>query len=142
MMGMPISGFGTKRGGMVKYYTTFNRSNLGLRRPDLDSADLKDAFGIKNFSWYNNLSWRENLGNSWKMQLGLGYSNNKDNITQELQDENNKQQFPSSSWASGKNFVLHSRQELSQVRAVFEKRLFGISTLRFGNEYMYRAQYK
>jgi hypothetical protein len=37
--------FKTKRGGMVKYYTTFSYSKLGLRRPDVDSADLKDAFG-------------------------------------------------------------------------------------------------
>src|SRR5687768_4281075 len=53
----------TKRGGMVKYYTTFDKGNVGLRRPDIDSADLKDAFGLKNVSWYNNLSWRENFGN-------------------------------------------------------------------------------
>ena len=35
----------TKSGGMIKYYTTFSYSELGLRRPDIDSTDLKDAFG-------------------------------------------------------------------------------------------------
>src|SRR6478609_2700379 len=29
--------FKTKRGGIVKYYTTFSASKLGLRRPDVDS---------------------------------------------------------------------------------------------------------
>src|SRR6266496_4918096 len=38
----------TKSGGIIKYYTTFSKSNLGLRRPDIDSTDLKDAFGINN----------------------------------------------------------------------------------------------
>jgi hypothetical protein len=36
-----------------------------------------------------------------------------------------------------KNFNIVSRQDLSQVRAVFEKRLKGISTVRFGAEDMY-----
>lgn len=129
--------FRTKRGGMIKYYTTFNRSNLGLRRPDIDSAVLKDAFGLKNYNWYNNLSWRENLGNGWKMNLGLGYSTNKDNLSQQLQDQHNQDMFPSSSWAGNKNFTVESRQDLSQIKAVFEKRLFGISAIRFGNEFMH-----
>lgn len=130
--------FKTKSGGMVKYYTTFGQSKLGLRRPDIDSADLKDAFGLTNLNWYNNLSWRENFGNGWKMNLGMGYSTNTDNISQELQDQNNQQQFfPNSPWAEGKNFTVKNRQELSQIKAVFEKRLFGISAIRFGSEYMY-----
>lgn len=129
----------TKRGGMIKYYTTLDRSILGLRRPDIDSADLKDAFGLKNISWYNNLSWRENLGKGWKMNLGAGYSTNRDDITQQLQDLQNKPYLPAdtTTWASGKNFAVNSRADLSQVKAVLEKRLFGISTLRFGGEYMY-----
>jgi vitamin B12 transporter len=127
----------TKRGGMIKYYTTFSRSRLGLRRADIDSAVMKDAFGLKNINWYNNLSWKENLGNGWKMNLGLGYSTNHDDIEQQLQNENNQQQFPSSPWAESKNFIIKAQQGLSQIKAVFEKRLFGISAIRFGSEYMY-----
>jgi CarboxypepD_reg-like domain len=130
--------FKTKKGGMIKYYTTFNHSRLGLRRPDIDSTDLKDAFGLTNLNWYNNLSWKENLGKNWKMNLGMSYSTNTDNISQQLQDQNNKQQFyPGSPWSYNKNFVIKSRQELSQLKAVFEKKLIGISTIRFGSEYMY-----
>jgi hypothetical protein len=130
--------FRTKRGGMVKYYTTFDKNRLGLRRSDIDSADLKDAFGLHNTSWYNNLSWRENLGKGWKMQLGLGYSTNKDNLQQQLQDQQNKQQLlPDTGWSKNKNFAVNNRQDLSQMKAVFEKRLFGISSIRFGGEYMY-----
>ena len=130
--------FKTKNGGMIKYYTTFSRGVLGLRRTDIDSADLKDAFGLTNINWYNNLSWKENLGKGWKMNLGMSYSTNTDNISQQLQNKNNQQQsYPGSPWAINKNFAIKSRQELSQLKAVFEKRLFGISTIRFGSEYMY-----
>ncbi|MBK5269429.1 MAG: TonB-dependent receptor [Bacteroidia bacterium] len=130
--------FKTKNGGMIKYYTTYSHSKLGLRRPDIDSSDLKDAFGLSNLNWYNNLSWKENLGKGWKMNLCLGYSTNTDNISQQLQDQNNQQQFfPNSPWAPSKNFTIKARQDLSQLKAVFEKRLFGISTIRFGGEYMY-----
>lgn len=130
--------FKTKRGGMVKYYTTFAHSDLGLRRPDIDSLQLKSAFGLKNINWYNNLSWRENLGNGWKMNLGAGFSTNKDDLTQQLQDQQNKPaKIDDQFWSFGKNFIIKNKQELSQVRAVFDKKLFGISTIRFGGEYMY-----
>ena len=64
----------TKSGGMIKYYTTFGYNQLGLRRPDVDSLYLKDAFGLSSYNWYNNLSWREYLSNGWKMNLGASYS--------------------------------------------------------------------
>lgn len=131
--------FKTKSGGMVKYYTTFAYGNMGLRRPDIDSPYLKDAFGLTNYNWYNNLSWRENLGNGWKMNLGTGYSTNKDNILQQVQDQSNQpKQFASNLfWMQNKNFALKRRQDLSQIKAVFEKKVIGISTIRFGSEYWY-----
>ncbi|MGI8635137.1 MAG: TonB-dependent receptor, partial [Segetibacter sp.] len=131
--------FKTKRGGMVKYYTTFSYGNMGLRRADIDSLNLKDAFGLTNHNWYNNLSWRENLGNGWKMNLGTGYSTNKDDITQQIQDQNNEpKQFGSNLyWMRNKNFALQRRQDLAQIKAVFEKKLIGISAVRFGSEYWY-----
>jgi len=126
------------KNGIIKYYTTFSRNKLGLRRTDIDSLDLKDAFGLTTNNWYNNLSWRENLGNGWKMNLGLGYSTNTDDISQQLQNASNQQQFfPDKPWLASKNFTLKNRQELSQAKAVLEKRLFGISTIRFGGEYLY-----
>jgi len=127
----------TKSGGIIKYYTTFSKSNLGLRRPNVDSMDLKDATGVKNFNWYNNLSWRENLGKGWRMNLGASYSTNRDDIEQQLQDHNNVQVHLPDYWAQYKNFTMHNVQDLSQLRAVFEKRIAGISTLRFGSEYWY-----
>lgn len=132
--------FKTKKGGMVKYYTSFSHSQLGLRRPDIDSAYLKNAFGVTNTNWYNNLSWREYLGKGWKMNLAAGYSTNRDDILQQVQDAQNqpKSYNPYTQWwMNGKNFTWVSRQDLAQGKAVFEKRLGGISSIRFGSDYWY-----
>ena len=129
--------FKTKGGGMVKYYTTFSYNHLGLRRADIDSAALKDAFGIVNHNWYNNLSWKENLGDGWKMNLGFSYSTNKDELTQELQNRDNKLQHLSGRPWSDKNFHVNSRQNLTQIKQVLEKKLGGLSAVRFGGEYWY-----
>jgi vitamin B12 transporter len=124
---------------MIKYYTTFNYNDLGLRRPDIDSAYLKNAFDLANHNWYNNLSWREYLRNGWRMNLVVSYSTNRDNIFQQLQGPDN-QPYPisdSAYWMQVKNFRVYNRQDLAQGKAVFEKKLGGLSALRFGGEYWY-----
>jgi len=127
----------TKTGGMVKYYTTFNYNHLGLRRVDIDSSILKNALGIVNHNWYNNLSWKENLGNGWKMNLGTSFSTNRDEINQQLQNANNQPQIIQGKPWSDKNFLVKNRQDLWQIKEVLEKRLGGLSAVRFGGEYWY-----
>src|ERR1700753_1430482 len=83
----------TKTGGMIKYYTTFAYNDLGLRRQDWDSLNMKDAFSLTNHNWYNNLSWRDYLSNGWKMGLGAGYSTNLDNLGQKIEGASNQQEF-------------------------------------------------
>ena len=58
-------------------------------------------------------------------------------MTQELQNEENKiQRVAGSPWAE-KNFHIKSRQDLAQLKQVIEKKLGGLSVLRFGAEYWY-----
>lgn len=127
----------TKSGGIIKYYTTFSYGHGGLRQPNIDSSNLKNALELKNTNWYNNLSWKENLGNGWKLNMGLGYSTNHDNYDQQIQDQNNQPAYTGKIYIDSLNFKLNNIQNLSQIRTVFEKRIGGISTLRFGGEYMY-----
>jgi hypothetical protein len=127
----------TKNGGMIKYYGTFGASDLGLRRPNIDDPNLKNAFGLNNINVYNNLSWRENLGNGWKMNLGLGYSTDFNDIDQQIQNQQNQKTTTGQSWIDNNNFRIKTRSDLSQIKAVFDKRLSGISVLRMGGEYMY-----
>jgi len=127
------------KGGMIKYYSTFAYNELGLRTADIDSAYLKNAFSVANHNWYNNLSWRENLSNGWKMMLGAGFSTNLDNIQQTTQNTYNQPHvFPDSIyWMKSKSFNLNNKQNLAQGKAVFEKRISGLSAFRFGGEYWY-----
>lgn len=127
----------TKKGGIIKYYTTFAANQLGIRRPNIDDPSLKNAFGLKNSNWYNNLSWRENLGHGWKMNLGLSYSTDHNDISNQIQNQNNMAVSTGSVWIDSTNFNLTTRADLSQFKAVFDKRLSGISVVRFGGEYMY-----
>ncbi|HXB90774.1 MAG TPA: TonB-dependent receptor [Puia sp.] len=134
----------TKNGGMIKYYTTFAYNDLGLRRQDVDSLNMKDAFSLTNHNWYNNLSWKEYLNNGWKMDLGASYSTNLDNLGNKVQSATNQQEyFPDSVfWMNFKQFAINQRQDLSQVKAVFDKKLGGISSIRFGSEYWYAYNYQ
>ncbi|GGB07135.1 TonB-dependent receptor [Puia dinghuensis] len=134
----------TKSGGMIKYYTTFAYNDLGLRRQDWDSLNMKDAFGLTNHNWYNNLSWRDYLSNGWKMDLGASYSTNLDNLGQRVQNAANQDQSFNDSvfWMNYKGFNIDQRQDLSQVRAVFDKKLGTLSAIRFGSEYWYSYNYQ
>ncbi len=128
----------TKNGGMVKYYTTYANGRLGIRRPDIDSAGIKDAFSLKNVNWYNNLSWKENLGNGYKFNIGLSYSINKDFLNQQLQNENNQPvTVIEQPYLQSKNFNIINEQELYQVKPVFEKKLGGLNAIRAGAEHWY-----
>lgn len=127
----------TSKTGMLKFYGYMNASRLGLRRPDIDSSNLKDAFGLKNFNLYGNLSWRENLNKKWKMILGLSYSTNTDKISNELQDQSNMKEDITKYPFSLKNFNVKANADLTVLRAVFERRLKGLSVFRIGSEYLY-----
>lgn len=129
----------TKNGGIIKYYTTFAYNELGIRRQDWDSLNMNDAFALTNHNWYNNLSYREYFNNGWKMDLGASYSTNLDQIGQQVQNQKNMPLAFDSSvfWMNAKSFGVTSRQDLTQAKAVFDKKLGGISSLRFGGEYWY-----
>ncbi len=127
----------TRKGGMIKYYSMFGGSDLGLRRANIDNNNLKNAFGLYNLNWYNNLSLRENLGNGWKLNLGMGFSTDINKIDQQIQDQQNQKITTGMPWIDSANFNVNTLSNLAQIKAVFDKRLSGISVLRMGGEYMY-----
>lgn len=125
----------TSNTGMLKYYGYFSHNRLAFRENSIDSIGYKDAFRLKNLNMYHNLSWKEGLGNGWKMNLGVSYAYNKDNINGGMQDMNKQEVVLAGlEW---KDFGLISKGNYFNAKAVFEKRLAGISALRFGGEYNY-----
>jgi hypothetical protein len=127
----------TSKTGILKFYGYFNYNELGLRRGDIDSAVLKDAFALNNFDVYGNLSWKERIGKKWKMNIGASYSNNVDKFKNELQDQQNIKQQLNPAPYDTKNFSIKSTVDVAQLKAVFERRLKGLSSFRFGGEYLY-----
>ena len=135
----------TKNGGFIKYYGYGSWNKLGFRMPDIDSLSLKDAFSIENLNTYQNLSWKDRIGRGWKINTGISYSTNKDDIESELQDQANKKTiiFTPIGYAL-KNFNVKNRAQYGQARIVLEKKLKGLNAIRFGTEYLYseeRQQY-
>ena len=131
----------TKKGGFIKYYGYASWNQTGIRNSDIDSVQLKNAFKIENVNTFQNISWRENLGNGWKINTALSFSTNKDDIGNELlNNANQKQQFFSPTGYSGKNFSLINKAQYAQAKIVIEKRLKGINTLRFGSDYFYSKE--
>ncbi len=128
----------TKNGGMIKYFGYISANKTGFRTGDIDSTVLKDAFAIENLNTYQNINWKEQIGNGWKMNTGISFSTNKDDITNEVEGaDNQKQVIMSPSFYAYKNFTLNNRAKYAQGRFVLEKKLKGLSAIRFGSDYFY-----
>lgn len=126
--------FKTKK-GMVKLYSSFNSQELGLRRADIDDLNLKDAFGLNNTNWYNNISWKETLKNGWKFIWSGSYSTNHDDILAQIQNQDDQYTVTGKTYIDNKNFTLDNKLNVSQTKLILEKKLRGISAVRFGGEY-------
>lgn len=128
----------TRTGGIIKYYGYISANKTGFRNPDIDSTVLKDAFAIENLNTYQNINWKDNIGNGWRIISGISYSTNKDDILNELEDANNQKQVISNpSFYAFKNFNLNNRAQYAQARVVLEKKMKGLNTLRLGSDYFY-----
>lgn len=125
----------TSKTGILKYYGYFSANKVGLRRQSIDTLGYKDAFALSNVNTYHNLSWRENIGSGWKVNAGASYSYNQDHINGNLQDEQNNNALISG--FEFKNFLLHTNDNYVNAKVVLEKKLPGLSALRFGGEYNY-----
>lgn len=127
--------FKTSSGGFIKYYGYFNHSNLAFTTNSIDTLGYKDKFGIANTNFYHNLSYRENLNHGWKLNAGVSYTNNKDNIDGSLQ--NQAKQDVVVSGLEFKNFGVDTKGNYFNSKLVLDKRLKGLSAIRFGGEYNY-----
>ena len=128
----------TKNGGFIKYYGYISANKTGFRTGDIDSTVLKDAFAIENLNTYQSIGWKERLSDGWKINTGISFSTNKDDIANEVQDANNQKQVISNpSFYAYKNFTLNNKAKYAQARVVLEKKLKGLNAIRFGSEYFY-----
>ena len=123
----------TSKTGMVKYYANFSSGKFGFDVPSLDTPGNYDLFKLKNTYLYQNLSWKEQIGRKWRFHGGVSYTINRDNIqTQLLNGEKIAVLYPGFEF---KHFRIKPRGNYFNAKAIFERRLRGLSAVRFGTEY-------
>ena len=128
----------TSKNGILKYYGTFSSTSVGYRYIDIDTVGMKNAFSLINLNMYHNLSWREKIGNNLKMTTGFSYSTNRDDISSELQNQNNEKQIITDpALIAFKNFGVITHGNYMNAKIVIEKRLKALSAIRLGSEYNY-----
>jgi hypothetical protein len=125
----------TSATGMIKYYGYFSANHLGFRRNSLDSAGYQDMFKLKNFNMYHNLSYKESLGRKWRLVAGVSYTQNEDRIGSQMQNMENGN--VTLTGLEFKNFNLALPANYFNAKFVLEKKLSGLSAIRFGSEYNY-----
>jgi len=125
----------TSKTGMLKYYGYFSSNKLAFTTNSIDSLGYMDKFAISNTNHYHNLSWKENLPKRWKLQTGISYTNNKDNINSGMQDANKSDVILGG--LESKTFGIILKGNYFNAKAVLEKKLKGLSAIRFGSEYNY-----
>ena len=124
----------TSKNGMLKYYGYFNSNALAFTVPSLDSLDYLDRFSLKNTNHYHNLSWKEQFKNKWRLNAGVSYSNNRDDLKFGMTDVN-KNNVVLGNLGFVKNFDIENRGNYANAKLVIEKRFKGLSAFRFGTEY-------
>jgi hypothetical protein len=125
----------TSNTGILKYYGYFSSNKLAFTNNSIDSMGYFDKFAIANTNFYHNLAWRESIGKRWKINAGISYTNNKDDINGNMQDQNKNDVVLTG--LEFKKFGIDTRGDYFNAKLVLEKRLKGLSSFRFGSEYNY-----
>lgn len=124
----------TSKNGMLKYYGYYTYNSLAFTVPSLDSLGYLDRFSLKNGNMYHNLSWKEQFKNKWRLNVGVSYSNNRDDLRFGMTDAS-KNDVVLGNLGFVKNFDLENRGDYFNTKLVIEKKFKGLSALRFGTEY-------
>ncbi|MCK7559163.1 hypothetical protein MKQ70_31010 [Chitinophaga sedimenti] len=117
----------TSKTGMLKAYFYGNWSRFGYKSESLEYPGDEELFELKNYNVYSNITYKESLGKNWRMNAGISYSTNKDDIHLDT-------------IAKGLRANVGGRSDLSQARLVFTRSLGSFSSLRFGGEYQYAVE--
>ncbi|HET9744457.1 MAG TPA: carboxypeptidase-like regulatory domain-containing protein [Chitinophagaceae bacterium] len=128
----------TSAKGMIKYYAYFATNRFDFTVNSIDSPGYLDRFALKNLNMYHNLSWKESIGKMWKLNMGLSYTNNDDDIRSGMKDGNKNEVLLNG--LEFKKFRLDLDANHFNGKLVFERRLKGLSAIRVGSEYNYSDQ--
>jgi hypothetical protein len=126
---------------MLKFYSNWSSSNVGMRNADLDSSSLRDAFQVKGRNIYNTLSYRDRLNENWKIDASIAYNYQDLANSNQLVNTDAAPVYPAGPAYQQKNYRQRAYENFAQARAVLSHYLPGNATLRFGAEHFYTQQY-
>lgn len=124
----------TGKTGMLKLYSNWSYSHVGMRKPDIDSAALNAGYEVRGWNSYNNLSFRSYLDDNWKMELGAVYSYNREATVNSLTDAKGNHVFSSLPYKTASRDI---HTDFAQARVVFTRFFSKTQALRFGGEHFY-----
>lgn len=125
--------------GVLKYYGYYNTSRLAFTVKSIDSLGYLDRFALKNKNFYHNLAWKESIGKRGKVYFSSSYTDNKDDINGRMQDD--AKQDVLLTGLEFKNFHLNLKGDYLNAKLVVERRLKGLSAIRFGSEYNHSNEF-
>ena len=127
----------TGKTGMLKLYSSWTNSDVGMKNPDIDSSALTAAYQVKGRNSYNNLSFRSYLNDSWKIDLGAAYSYNREETVTGVTDaKGTAVDIPYAPY-KGKTRYRVINSNFAQARAVLTHYFTQGQALRFGAEHFY-----
>jgi len=125
----------TGKSGMLKLYTNYGYSNVGMRNPDIDSSSLLSSFQNRGKTLYANLSYRSMLGKQWKIDAVVASNYNHQQTATGLLDANKQEVRLTDTPFNAKNNVTSLHADFAQARTVFTKTFPHRQAIRFGAEY-------
>ncbi len=105
--------------GILKLYTNWNGSEVGLTQPDINNPDRRAAYFVRGRNTYNNLSMIRYFGNNWKLDASGGYSFLRTTI---------RSDYPGDA---------ERNDHFAQLRTVFTKGFARNQAIRFGAEHFF-----
>ncbi|MBO9730179.1 MAG: TonB-dependent receptor [Chitinophaga sp.] len=127
----------TGKTGMLKLYSGWGHSDVGMNNPDIDSVALKAGYQVRGWNSYNNLSFRSYLSQNWKLEAGAAYSYNRQENNLHLTNEKGNvvaiPYIPYSYKTSDRNLET----DFAQGRLVISHFFPQGQALRFGAEQFY-----
>ena len=124
----------TGKRGMLKFYTNAGYNNIGMRNPDIDSAELKSSFQNTGKYSYTTLSYATFLNDKWEMDLGIAYSYDDVRLKHQFLNATNEVvEINEHPFINGKH-TRRNQSDFGQGRIVLTRFLENNHVLRFGVE--------
>ncbi len=105
----------TGKAGMLKIYVNYEQTHIGLVSENFNDITQQVNYDIKSTNTMFNSTWHQYLSDSWKINTGLAYSKDENNI-----NINSDRVIQNEKALNAKAMITHYFGQLSDVKAGIE----------------------